>query len=59
MISTLPEASNKIIKALWDNLKIPLTAYGSSRNHDDSYEKWTANQHGISNVLITPESVAA
>lgn len=59
IISTLPEASHKVIRTLWDNLKIPMIAYGSKSNNDDSYEKWVADKNGISNELVTAQAIAA
>jgi hypothetical protein len=43
------EAEKKVVEALWDNLKIPLVAYGSIK---DQCIRWAADSNGIRNVSI-------
>ncbi len=49
------ETAEKVINALWDNLKIPLIAYESKYNKFDSCVRWAADTDGIRNVLIAVE----
>lgn len=55
-IKTEQNSPEKIIKALWDNLKIPLIAYWSTYSNFDSCMRWAADSDGIKNILISVES---
>ncbi len=54
-INTQAESPDKIIYALWDNLKIPFIAYEDSEKNYRSCVKWVADRDGIRNVTIVVE----